>query len=203
MILTVFPIFPLLLFFLLFSSFGFCLIVTRFKFKSLSHFKSLQRTTSYLSSHHPYTMSPTLPYLHFTHQHFTYVQFPRIRKYTAEALYLQLLSDSHALGSTYAETQSAVQSRNLTDPGSTDGTDGDVVPLYTGFAATSEELDAISELIAGTAWDGEISIGRENRQRVCDMMGVKMNVKSSSDQGNQNMYLNFVRYTHSCLCDLQ
>ena len=76
-----------------------------------------------------------------------------------------------------------MQSRNLTGPRSVDENDKEIVPLYTGFAATSDELDAISELIAGTAWDGEISIGRDNRQRVCDMMGVKMSVKSS-DQGN-------------------
>ena len=94
------------------------------------------------------------------------------------------------MGSTYADTQAALQSRNLTDPRSIDGddkNDDDIVPLYTGFAATSDELDAISELIAGTAWDGEISIGRVNRQRVCDMMGVKMNVKST-DQGDITSY---------------
>ena len=110
-----------------------------------------------------------------------YVQFPRIRKYAAEALYLQLLSDNHAVGRTYRETQTVLLNRAQAT--SSPGSGVDLEPIFCGFASTAEELERISDFIAGTAWDGDLGVSRDKRLCVCGMMQVDMQMRAPSDRG--------------------
>ena len=55
-----------------------------------------------------------------------YVQFPRIRKYTAEDLYLQALSDKHGVGETVMKTKELLEARGrLLSDGKNDVNDDD------------------------------------------------------------------------------
>ena len=55
-----------------------------------------------------------------------YVQFPRIRKYTAEDLYLQALSDKHGVGETVMKTKELLEAREgLLSDGKKDVNDDD------------------------------------------------------------------------------
>lgn len=112
-----------------------------------------------------------------------YVQFPRIRKYAAEALYLQLLSDNHAVGRTYRETQTVLLNRAQATDRTGPGSGVDLEPIFCGFASTAEELERISDFIAGTAWDGDLGGSREKRLCVCNMMEVDMQMRAPSDIG--------------------
>ena len=55
-----------------------------------------------------------------------YIQFPRIRKYTAEDLYLQALSDKHGVGETVMKTKELLEARErLLSDGKKDVNDDD------------------------------------------------------------------------------
>ena len=96
-------------------------------------------------------------------------------------MYLQLLSDKHAVGRTYRDTQTVLLNRIQAGGGT--GTGSDLDPIFCGFAETAEELERISDFVASTAWDGDLGSSREKRLCVCSMMGVDMQMKAPSDIG--------------------
>lgn len=117
-------------------------------------------------------------------------KFPRVRKYTAEALYVQMLSDPHAVGppATGADTTGAATEEQNEEPatvssgGGGGGGDADadmVEERWSGFAATAAQLDRVSDLLASTAWDGaNLADARARRLELCELMGLKMTVKA-------------------------
>ena len=59
----------------------------------------------------------------------------------------------------------------------------DITPLYSGFARTSQELERISDFIASTAWDGDLSVARGKRLELCRLMDVEMQTRVANDIG--------------------
>jgi hypothetical protein len=87
------------------------------------------------------------------------------------------------VGRTYRETQTVLLNRAQATDGTGPGSGMDLEPIFCGFASTSEELERISDFIAGTAWDGDLGGSREKRLRVCNMMEVDMQMRAPSDMG--------------------
>ena len=106
---------------------------------------------------------------------------PRVRKYAAEQLYLQLLSDRAGVGIvTSAELDKAASvesSRSASDR----------KRIVSGLAPSPAALEAAQELLVTTAWDGLTSEARGMRQKFCDTVGLVMGKKTTeSSKGNEN-----------------
>ena len=101
-----------------------------------------------------------------------------MRKYTAEALYVQMLSDAHAVGPP-SDLLPDVAAGSSSGDG--DG-DGDVVEeRWCGFAATAAQLDGVCDLLVSTAWDGaSLADARQRRLDLVGAMGLKMTVKENN-----------------------
>jgi hypothetical protein len=67
----------------------------------------------------------------------------------------------------------------------------DLEPIFCGFASTAEELERISDFIAGAAWDGDLGGSREKRLCVCNMMEVDMQMRAPSDIGKNEYVCEF------------
>ena len=108
-------------------------------------------------------------------------KYPRVRKYAAEQLYLQLLSDRAGVGIvTSAELDKAASvesSRSASDR----------KRIVSGLAPSPAALEAAQELLVTTAWDGLTSEARGMRQKFCDTVGLVMGKKTTeSSKGNEN-----------------
>jgi hypothetical protein len=100
-----------------------------------------------------------------------------VRKYTAEALYVQMLSDAHAVGPPSDALPDAAAGSSSGDG---EG-DGDVEERWCGFAATAAQLDGVCDLLVSTAWDGaSLADARKRRLDLVDAMGLKMTVKENN-----------------------
>ncbi len=112
-------------------------------------------------------------------------KYPRVRKYAAEQLYLQLLSDRVGVGKVTSEEldAAAVQALSL---GSCQR-DSDEVRILSGLAPSQAVLEAAQELLVTTAWDGPVSDARGMRQKFCDTVGLVMGKKAADpSQGKEN-----------------
>ena len=74
-------------------------------------------------------------------------KYPRIRKMTAESLYLHILADSHFLLGT----------KDLRS-----------------FVSSPEDLETVNSLLVETPWDGDLSIARAVRSEISEIMNISL-----------------------------
>ena len=97
-----------------------------------------------------------------------------MRKYTAETLYVQFLSDPNAIG------PSTVATAALVADGQTQ--------VKCGFAESSLQLEKVCEILCETAWDGaNIASARAKRLELCGLMGLQMTIKPSSTMNDKTV----------------
>ena len=103
-------------------------------------------------------------------------KFPRVRKLVAELLYVQFLSDSHAVGPPVSDSDAGL---------GLDVPVGGVRKRW--FVANSMQMTAALDILAATPWETEtIQNVRTQRQRLCDVMGLQMKSRAAlqgSEQG--------------------
>ena len=90
-------------------------------------------------------------------------KYPAVRKYAAEQLYIQCLSDQHAIGPNIED---------LSEIG-----DGDCRKC--GLAGESTALEEAQNLLITTAWDNSMKDAREARLKYCNIVGLQMQVRKA------------------------
>lgn len=90
-------------------------------------------------------------------------KYPAVRKYAAEQLYIQCLSDQHAIGPNIED---------LSKIG-----DGDCRKC--GLAGESTALEEAQNLLITTAWDNSMKDAREARLKYCNIVGLQMQVRKA------------------------
>ena len=91
----------------------------------------------------------------------------RVRKYTAETLYVQFLSDPNAIGPSTVTTAALVANGQTQQK--------------CGFAESSSQLEKVCEVLCETTWDGaNLAAARAKRLEICELMGLKMTIKPPS-----------------------
>ena len=88
-------------------------------------------------------------------------KYPRVRKQAAELLYIQLLSDRHAIGPSMEEVA---------------GRASDV--RHCGFARAAAQLEKAQDLLSSTSWDGAMVEAREKRLQLCALLDIKMQTRA-------------------------
>lgn len=117
-------------------------------------------------------------------------RFPRIRTHAAEALYLQCLSDPHAVGPrTERDGESDHESDNDNDNDNRGGglNDNDNkekkgAGVKSGIAPTPHALDSAVTLLTTSRWDGPTSEARTLRQTLCDTLQLQMKKKEANKE---------------------
>ena len=109
-------------------------------------------------------------------------KYPRVRKYAADQLYVQLLSDRVGVGKVTSDSLDAAAVEVLAQ-----GKSDNSVRVVSGLAPSQAVLEAAQELLVTTAWDGPVTEARGARQKYCDMVGLVMGKKASDpSQGKEN-----------------
>jgi tubulin-specific chaperone D len=109
-------------------------------------------------------------------------RYPKIRKYVAELLYVQLISDSTALGPSAAEVK-AMQERDAL----LETKEKEKGKRYlAGLAPNQEALDRAMEILTTTVWDEEnVTMAREKRQSLCATLQIELALKPSAGSGER------------------
>ena len=108
-------------------------------------------------------------------------RFPSVRKYAADALYVQFLSDKFSVGDDEEAIQAILSARTNVGTSAGEGKDeveATVVPTYIGLARSNQVLSTAQDLLASTQWDGSQDVARTKRQELCTMLGLKMGVRA-------------------------
>jgi hypothetical protein len=87
-------------------------------------------------------------------------KYPKVRKYAAEQLYIQLISDAHVIGPSLSDISSQLK-------------DSEVM-LFSGCVTSSDKLDETMEILTTTAWSEDIELSREKRARLCAIMDIEL-----------------------------
>jgi len=111
-------------------------------------------------------------------------RYPKVRKYTAELLYVQFISDACAVGPGSAQVKEMLESKQKKD---VDDKDEDRGVVRSGFAVSQELLDAACEVLTCTVWDGELEAARANRAKLCDLLGVILSIKTKAEGSTRNL----------------
>jgi hypothetical protein len=109
-------------------------------------------------------------------------KYPKVRQYTAEHLYVNFISDPHAVGAPASEVKEQVESvaaaRQNVDSKS-DVTSG--VVTRSGFAQSQKALDTACEILTCTVWKDTLEVSRAKRTELCEVLGVQLNIKVKTD----------------------
>lgn len=93
-------------------------------------------------------------------------KYPMVRKYAAEQLYLQCLSDQYAVGPSIEEVLES-------------GGSGESVDRRCGLAGDAASLEEAQNLLITTTWDDSVKDARAARLKYCDVTGLQMQVKKA------------------------
>lgn len=109
-------------------------------------------------------------------------RYPKIRKYVAELLYVQLISDSYAVGPSAAEVK-AIQERDLL----VESKESEKGKRYlTGLAPDKEALEKAMEILTTTVWDEEnLAMAREKRQSLCTVLHIELALRPKAGSGTR------------------
>ena len=83
-------------------------------------------------------------------------KYPRIRKCTAEHLYLHMIADPCMCGVERATEESTGRGA---------------------FVANDEELTSVNDMLATTVWDQSIQLARSKRTQIYELMGIELKIK--------------------------
>lgn len=102
-------------------------------------------------------------------------KYPKVRKHASELLYLQLLSDSVAVGPSPADIALLAQSGDET------------VHLRCGLSTSNELLDSANELLVTTAWDcADLTSVRAVREAIGTALGMSIAASVSAVDRSKN-----------------
>jgi hypothetical protein len=111
-------------------------------------------------------------------------RYPKIRKYVAELLYVQLISDSCAVGPSVTEVIAAQERGEERKEDSKDKGDGKGKRYQAGLAPDQEALERAQEILTSTVWDEEnVAMAREKRQSLCAVLNIDLALKLSAGSG--------------------
>ena len=111
-------------------------------------------------------------------------KYPRVRKYTSEQLYLQFLSDRHAIGKSNKEIMTVTNKENTMLP----PTPPFVISDDTrGFVTSQEGYDRCVDILATTVWDSTVTVAREKRLELCSIMELDMKKKEVADPSGKQV----------------
>lgn len=108
-------------------------------------------------------------------------QFPQVRKYVAEQLYLLFIGDPFVVGPRILPT--------LTDFPTADDNENSAVldktiPRRSGLVTSAELATKVMMYLADTVWDRQILVARDIRGLIAEAMGVSLNIKvRATDNG--------------------
>ena len=91
-------------------------------------------------------------------------KYPRIRKYTAEQLYVHFVSDNDSVGNVLY---------NIDDPLSYDG--------KCAFVTNEDYLNKINTILTETPWNTEILECRKQRTLLCSIFNIDLNIKAKTN----------------------
>ena len=90
-------------------------------------------------------------------------RFPKVRKHAADLLYLQLISDANAIGTTPSE----VEVRGLNGE--------ENAPRKCGLTSSTEKFDKACDLLLTTVWDGDnLLAARSRREELAAAFGMSI-----------------------------
>lgn len=95
--------------------------------------------------------------------------FPQIRRYAAEQLYLLLIADAHAVGP-------ALDASAPAEPSAATG----LLDARCGFVASQNDINVLSSKLTETAWELDVTTGRQARAEVAALMGLDLALKSKT-----------------------
>ena len=96
-------------------------------------------------------------------------KYPRIRKYTAEQLYVHFISDNDSIGTVLY---------NADDPASYKG--------KCAFITNEEDLNKINTILTETSWNTEILVCRKQRSQLCSIFNIDLNIKVNTSANKKN-----------------
>ena len=101
-------------------------------------------------------------------------KYPRVRKHSAELLYVQFLSDSHSVGPSIDQVAYSQQLKD--DPSS---------PRVArcGLVRNAGDLEKAQEILTTTPWDGPMPRAREQRLLLCTLLDLKVQIRAPSEEG--------------------
>ena len=112
-------------------------------------------------------------------------KYPKVRKYAAEQLYIQFISDPNAVGPSAADVMAQLDelanSRKDIDTAPNSAIDKETCSYMSGFAISQDLLDRACELLTCTVWDDALEVARVKRAELCSMMGIALNIKVKVD----------------------
>lgn len=108
-------------------------------------------------------------------------KFPSIRKYVAEQLYIQLISDVHSIGVASSSVEFQNKLLRLESESKTNKSPSDVAPLYSGLTEKQSELDEAMHILTTTVWDDSVDVAREKRLQLCNIMKIELQTVARSN----------------------
>lgn len=100
-------------------------------------------------------------------------QYPKVRTYTAQQLYVPMVSDMHVVGSMTVEQEEYEKE---------DGTSSPLTSRHhCAFVPTEAALQEVLDLLTSTHWEGDDLNGlRVVRRRICALMYMKVKIGNGS-----------------------
>lgn len=103
-------------------------------------------------------------------------QFPQVRKYVAEQMYLLFIGDPFVVGPRYVLAGDTVAPPEVSE---------DVQETRSGFVTSQELADTVMKIFTETVWDRQLTAAREARHRIATAMGISLNIRSRTiDNGS-------------------
>jgi hypothetical protein len=107
-------------------------------------------------------------------------RYPKIRKYVAELLYVQLISDPRAIGPSLEEVRAAQEREAALDPKERGKGVGGRGRFLASLAPHQTALERAMDLLTTTVWDEEdLQMAREKRSSLCAVLCVELPVKAA------------------------
>ena len=106
-------------------------------------------------------------------------KYPKVRKYAAEQLYVALISDPLAVGSSREEVAAAIIAALSESEGRLASERSETVRRRSGLSTSAEECQEAMEILTATLWeDNNVSAARNMREKLAELLHVEITVSA-------------------------